>query len=68
MAEGKGGYEWEQTAALMALVANCHRDAKKRPAPFRPDEFNPHAGRNRKPKGPAPKVPLSVLKSVFVKG
>jgi hypothetical protein len=33
--------EWNQTASLMALIANCHRDPKKRSDPFTPTDFNP---------------------------
>lgn len=67
MAEGRAAHDWERTSALMALTANCHRDTKRRPAPFTPDEFNPVADRHKKPKAPPPKVPLTVLKGIFCK-
>ena len=48
MAEGRQKAEWGQTASIMALLANCHRDPKKRPRPFAPDEFMPRAKPRRK--------------------
>lgn len=41
MANGKRRHEWDQTASVMALTANCHRDHKLRPTPFHPNEFHP---------------------------
>lgn len=32
---------WKRTAALCSLIANCNRDAKKKPRPFTPDDFDP---------------------------
>ena len=48
MAEGRQKAEWGQTASIMALLANCHRDPKKRPRPFAPDEFMPRSRPRRK--------------------
>jgi len=39
MADGRDRYVWSVASALMALIANCHRDTKKRP--LEPDDFNP---------------------------
>lgn len=41
MVKGKDRMQWWHTAALMALTANCHRDARKRPRPYSPKEFHP---------------------------
>lgn len=43
MARGRMRRQWDQTAAVLALIANCHRDPKKRGSPYRPEEFNPFA-------------------------
>jgi len=45
MAEGRRRDQWDHTASLMALIATCHRDPKKRRSGFVPSEFHPfHAG------------------------
>jgi len=41
MAEGMVEDEWTRTASIMALIANCHRDDKKRTKPYTPNDFNP---------------------------
>ena len=68
MAEAKQTDEWNRSAALMALLANTHRDPKKsrkfKPADFHPHLKQRHPTRNVKP----PKVGIAVLKSVFVDG
>ena len=46
MAEGKARSEWSHTSAILALLANCHRDPKKHSRPFRPEDFDPHADRD----------------------
>lgn len=62
LAEARGRFEWEQTSALMALVVNLVRDPKKS-KPAKATDFNPYYV---KPKTVV-KVPLSVLRDVFVK-
>jgi hypothetical protein len=66
MADAASRDRWQHTASLMALLANCHRDAKKSRA-FRPKDFHPferprRSQSERKP----PKVGIGVLKQVFV--
>jgi len=39
MAEARLDDEWNHTSAVLALLANIHRDPKKR-RPFRPDDFH----------------------------
>ncbi len=34
---------WTRTASLMALIANCNRDPKRRSKAFTPNDFNPYA-------------------------
>lgn len=43
MARGRQRSEWAQTSAVLALVANCNRDPRRRPYPFTPDDFDPFA-------------------------
>ena len=65
MVEGRGQFEWSQTASLMALAANLVRDPKKGKAAS-PSDFNPFAPRPPKPvlKG---KEMLAALKAAFVR-
>ena len=48
MVEGRGEFEWSQTASLMALAANLMRDPKKGKAAS-PADFNPFAPQPPKP-------------------
>ena len=65
MVEGRGKFEWSQTASLMALAANLVRDPKKGKAAC-PADFNPFAQRPPKPvlRG---KEMLAALKAAFVR-
>ena len=65
MVEGRGKFEWSQTASLMALAANLVRDPKKGKAAS-PADFNPFAQRPPKP-GLKGKEMLAALKAAFVR-
>jgi hypothetical protein len=39
MTEGRDRHIWSVVSAMMALIANCHRDSKSRI--LEPDDFNP---------------------------
>ena len=43
MADFRNREDWERTANVMALIANCNRDPKKRPSPYSPGEFGRYA-------------------------
>lgn len=65
MVEGRGGFEWAQTASVMALAVNLMRDPRKGKAAS-PNDFNPFA--------PKPKLPVlkgremhAALKAAFIK-
>lgn len=62
MAEAKSRQAWNHTSAILAMLANVHRDAKKQRA-LRPADFHPHR-RNERPT--ITKVGINVLKQVFV--
>ena len=62
MAEARSHHDWNHTAAVMALLANCHRDPKKSKT-FKPNDFHPHTQRRTERMST---VPVSVLKQVFV--
>jgi len=47
MADARLRADWSRTSNLLALIANCHRDQKRRPRPFTPADFSPF-GRARK--------------------
>ena len=61
MAESRTRQSWSQTSAVLALVANVHRDPKKT-WPFKPADFNPLV---KKP-DTVIQADVSVLKQVFV--
>ena len=68
MAEGRSREAWNRASAAMALLANIHRDPKKRRA-FRPGDFNPYETADRRPGGiRLTKENIGLLKQVFVKG
>jgi hypothetical protein len=54
MAESRQRSAWEQTSTTLALLANIHRDEKKRSSPFMPDEFNPFAVAKQQPEKKLP--------------
>jgi hypothetical protein len=62
MAEARSQQCWAHTSALLAMLANVHRDSKKTRA-FKPADFNPHL---RRPGPTIAKVGITVLKQVFV--
>lgn len=62
MNEARSRQAWNHTSAILAMLANVHRDAKKTRA-YRPAEFHPH----RPQETPTiTKVGINVLKQVFV--
>ena len=64
MAEAKTRSEWAHTSALMALLANAHRDPTKTRA-FTPSDFNPLQTQGRRQIEGRTKD-LSILRDVFV--
>jgi hypothetical protein len=62
MAEARMRDEWSRMSALMALLANLHRDPKKTRA-FKPADFDPFVKSK-----PVPIVGLEGLKEMFVHG
>jgi hypothetical protein len=65
MADARQTDDWNHTAALLALLANVHRDPRKT-HPFQPADFHPGVQRTQRPHDPHPKVDITVLKTVFV--
>ena len=69
MAEARTQDAWSHTSALLALLANVHRDPKKHRV-YKPADFDPTSQRNsfRRPRrnDGLPKVDIAVLKQVFV--
>ena len=64
MVRGKHKEVWQHTASILAMTANTVRDPKKKRRPYSAENFYPtvFAGR-KKPEG---RVPISILKSVFL--
>lgn len=64
MAEARQRAAWGRTAAVLALLANCHRDPQ-RGRPLRPADFDPYAGRCAEPARRAT-VGIAALQAVFI--
>ena len=64
MAEARACSEWAHTSAVLAMLANAHRDPKKTRV-FAPSDFNPLEARKRK-RVLGRRKDLSILKTVFV--
>ena len=47
MAEAKVKHNWTHTSSVLAMIANVNRDKKKKPSPFKPDDFNPFAKKTK---------------------
>lgn len=60
MAEARSRGDWQRTAALLALTANCHRDPRRH-RPYRPEDFLTPTARRAEPT-----TDLTILKAVFV--
>jgi hypothetical protein len=41
MADSRRRVEWRQTASILAMLANLHRDPKRRSRPYEIDDFDP---------------------------
>lgn len=63
MADGRSRELWNHTSAVLAMVANIHRDPKKG-RPLRPADFHPLATPKGEPE--PPQAPVSLLKTIFV--
>lgn len=62
MLDGRQRHDWSIAASHMAVLANLHRDPK-RTRPLTAADFDPFHARRA-----LPKVPVSVLKDVFIDG
>lgn len=41
MWEGKAKHDWSQTGSILCILANLHRDRKRRSKPFTLQDFSP---------------------------
>lgn len=62
MSDARQRHDWSIASTLMAVLANIHRDPK-RSRSLKPDDFDPFAQKRS-----VPKVPITVLKDVFING
>ena len=62
MAEARSHAAWSHTAAILAILANTHRDPKKS-RPFQVADFHPHL---RAKSAPKTTVGVAALKAIFV--
>jgi hypothetical protein len=66
MAEGKSREAWNHTAAVLAMLANTHRDPKRSRA-VKPRDLHPLLkGRRPQRRSEQPRVGVEALKAVFV--
>ena len=65
MVEGKGKFDWAQTASLMAPAVNLMRDPKKGKA-VSPNDFNPFAEKPQKIVLKGAEM-LDALKAAFIR-
>jgi len=63
MAGARRKQEWSHTSALLAMLANCHRDPKKT-RPYKPTDFQPRPTAPRSTS--RPQADIGLLKQVFV--
>lgn len=62
MATERLGQQWHHTSLLAAVIANCHRNPRRRA--FEPSDFHPMAVAKRKRN--VTKAPITVLRDIFV--
>lgn len=48
MVEGRDAFSWSVASSVMALIANCNRDPKRKRKPFTAEEFNPTIRKKKK--------------------
>lgn len=66
MADATARQRWSHTSALMALLANVHRDPKKKPAPYKPADFHPLLHKKTERVEVGKQEGFHLLKQVFV--
>jgi hypothetical protein len=58
---------WDHTAAIRETTANCSRDSKKHPQPFKVADFHPTRSRHKtEPLRLPMKDTMAVMKKAFV--
>jgi hypothetical protein len=63
MGEARSQLAWNHTSAVLAMLANLHRDQRKKPSPYKPADFHPHI---RMKPATIQKVGIAVLKQIFI--
>ena len=66
MAQAAGRAAWAHTSAILAMIANANRDPKKKPTPFRPDDFSPYGGKRARSGIRLEAGNIELLRTVFV--
>jgi hypothetical protein len=54
--------QWDHTSALMALLANCHRDAEKTPRAWTQADFHPCGAAASAKEKPIGEIEIGALK------
>ncbi len=67
MADATARQRWSHTSAVMALLANVHRDPKKKPSPYKPADFHPLLPRKSERVEVGKQEGFRLLRQVFVK-
>ena len=63
MADARRREAWSHTSFLLSMLANVHRNTKKKPRPYSPNDFNPFTNKSSHQ---TPKADIRILKQVFV--
>jgi hypothetical protein len=66
MSAARCAVAWNQTSAVMALIANCHRDPKKKREPYEPGDFNPYTPRRAKTENVGEVSSMAELKGLLM--
>jgi len=65
MAEARGSAAWDHTAAVLAMLANCHRDPKKQGL-VQPSRFHPYRREEGRRGIPITSDTIGLLKKAFI--
>ena len=61
MAEARQRHDWSMASGIMCLIAEIHRDPRRRSRPFAPADFDPFAPGTREHRLPGSIEDLKVL-------
>lgn len=66
MQQARQSAAWDHTALLAAVLAEPHRDRRRRPTPFEPADFHPFRKREAVRTAPDATAGIEILKTMFI--